>query len=180
MVLIKQAVFFCLITQRKKGKDRIGGVVVAEYIALIYALIVWGVVFLTVKPKRIKELLPMAILGGAFVWLANEVLIFLGFEKFYAGVLPVAGVPVGHFLWGAGAGIFTGEHLGKINKVLMIIILAAVVETLAIISIGIGEMAFINGYSPVYDIVVSAVSLSIFIGISEKFFGNRIHANKMQ
>lgn len=48
-----------------------------RYIYIFYMIITLGVVFILMKPKRIKEMLPVALIGIVILFLTEEYLITL-------------------------------------------------------------------------------------------------------
>jgi len=47
----------------------------AKYIYIIYAIIAWAGVFIFIKPKRIKVLMPVSVLSGLILFSIEIILI---------------------------------------------------------------------------------------------------------
>ena len=77
----------------------------------LYAVILWALVFILIKPPRIKELLPVGIIAGVILFVVEYVLISLGLMQFNKGWILVAGVPLLNPLWGVAAGILVMQYM---------------------------------------------------------------------
>lgn len=78
---------------------------IGHYIHVIYSIIVWVAVFILIKPKHLRELLPVALFSVIVLFGAEVYTLTLGLGWFNNPFLPIVGVPLFHLVWGAGSGI---------------------------------------------------------------------------
>ena len=149
----------------------------AKWINPIFAVLMWVVVFILIKPKRVLELLPTGIIAAILLFVVQLVLISLNLIKFGKGWILVSGVPLFNPIWGAAAGIIIMNYMKDdfSKKIPILIFFSAVSEIAAYIAIVVGNISFVGQYSVFYDYILSFAMLLIFTQISEGLFGNRIY-----
>lgn len=143
----------------------------------LYAVLLWVLVFILIKPARLKELLPVGIIAGVLLFIVEYVLISLGLMQFNKGWLLVAGVPLLNPIWGAAAGILVMQYMKQdfSQKIPLILFFTIVVEIAVYLAIKVGNMSLLGRYGIPYDFLVNFVVLLLLTHISEGLFGRRIY-----
>ena len=154
----------------------------AKWINPIFAVLLWVVVFVLIKPKRVLELLPIGIIAAILLFTVQVVLISLNLIKFGKGWILVSGIPLFNPLWGAAAGIIIMNYMKEdfSKKIPLLLFFTALSEVAAYIAIRVGNMSLVGSYSIFYDYILSFAMLFILTQISEGLFGNRIYKTDVQ
>lgn len=152
---------------------------ITSYIHVIYAVIVWGFALIFIKPKRIKELLPISILAMIILFVAEYFLISLNLYRFNSPMLPIGGIPLFHLIWGAGSGIVVLHYMKKgfTEKVVLIIFFTIVTLAFEYIAESIGAASHLGNFNEIHDAFEDLIILIALVWISEGLWGNRIHSN---
>ena len=144
---------------------------------VINAVVAWVVVFLTVKPERIKQLLPVSLVAIVVLFLVEQFLIYLGLIRFNAGFMKIAGIPLFHFLWAAAGGIFVmnfiKEEFGK--KLPLILVFTFLAEIFQFFAVASGNFSLLGRYTYIVDIPLTFGALLVFVWLSEGLFGKRVY-----
>ncbi|MEG6523205.1 hypothetical protein [Desulfotomaculum sp. 1211_IL3151] len=143
----------------------------------IYAIVLWVLVFVLIKPQRIKELLPIGIIAAAILFMVEYVLISLGLIQFNKGWVLVAGVPLLNPLWGAAAGILVISYMKDdfSKKIPILLFFTIIAEIASYVAIKVGNLSFLGNYSILYDFLLNFVVLLILTQICEGLYGKRIY-----
>ena len=154
----------------------------ARYVNIINAVIVWAVVFIVIKPKRIKELLPIAVLSALILFVFEMFLHGLDLAMFNNPLLPIAGTPFFHLVWGAGSGLifvyFMKEEFSK--KIFVILIFALITGVFGFISEKVGNHSHLGKFNDLYNFAFDYVTLVFLIWIAEGLFMRRIYPNALE
>lgn len=148
-----------------------------RYIYVFYVIIVWAVIFVFIKPQRLKALLPVSLLGVLVLFLTEEFLVTAGLYKFSNAFLPVFGIPFFHLLWGAGAAIIVMNFMPQsfIKKLFTILIFTVITMIFEYFPENYANKAtHVGKYSEIHDAIQDFLSLLILVTFSEGFFGKRI------
>ena len=152
---------------------------IAQYINVIFAVIVWVAVFLLIKPQRIKALLPVGFLAAILLFGVEIFFSLLGLHKFNNPLLPVAEIPLFHLVWAAGSGIIFVNYLKKeFSKNLIIIFFFTVLtEVFTYISDTVGNHSNLGNFNDIYHFIVDFTTLAVLAWASEGLFKERIFSN---
>ncbi|SHK37514.1 hypothetical protein [Desulforamulus aeronauticus] len=143
----------------------------------LYAVILWILVFILIKPPRIKELLPVGIIAGIILFVVEYVLISLGLMQFNKGWILVAGVPLFNPIWGIAAGILVMQYMKQdfSKKIPMILFFTIIVEIAVYVAIEVGNMSLLGRYNLFYDFLVNFVVIVVLTHLAEGLYGQRIY-----
>lgn len=145
---------------------------------LIFAIVTWGFVFIVIKPMRVKELFPVAILSALVLFIGEYLLISLRLFVFNNPLIPIGGIPLFHLIWGAGGGLIGMNYMQKefARKVVTIITFAIVTLPFEIISTSVGASSMINGFNLFYSFIINISGIVMIVWISEGLWGDRIYS----
>lgn len=148
-----------------------------KYLNLLYAIIVWSAVFIFVKRNRIKDLFPIAIFAAGVIALQEAFLISLHLHIFNDPFIPINNVPLFHFIFAAGSGLFMMNYMNKepLKKVLVILIFATVITTLAYISNIIKCCSLLGDFTIIHNFYQNFLVLCFLTLISEAFLYKKIY-----
>lgn len=151
-----------------------------KYIYLIYLLITLCAVFIIVKPKRIKELLPVAFVGIAILFLTEKYLLTLGLYEFSNALVPILGIPLFHLLWGIPAAIILMNFIPRKFAWKLLVILAFTLITMAFeyFPEHHGMARHLGKYGEIHDCIQDYISLILVVWFSEGLFGRHIHSRQ--
>ncbi len=152
-----------------------------SWINIIYALFLWVVVFLLIKPYRIKELLPIGILGAFLLFSVQLTLISLNLLKFNNGVFYIYGIPLFNPVWGAAAAILVMNYMKQnfLWKIPTLLLFTAIATTTTYFALDVGNISFLGKYNIFYDAVLNFFVLLILTHISEGLFGKTLYNKKL-
>lgn len=152
-------------------------VVLARYIYVIYFVISLIVVIIFIKPKRIKELLPVSVLSALILFLIEFTLIKLEVYRFNNPIVSVAGVPLFLLLWGAISGMVVMQLMKKefLLKLIIIILLTLSVLGLEAISEYIGAASHLGKFNNVIEAYFDFLTIVLLVWISEGLWRDRIY-----
>lgn len=77
---------------------------ILRYTHVFYFTLTWLFVLIFIKPKRIKELIPVAILSILVLTVVDVYIISLNLYQFNNPLVNVLGAPLFHLLWAGAAG----------------------------------------------------------------------------
>ena len=150
-----------------------------RYIYIYYVIITWGTVFFLMKPRRIKELLPIALIGIIILFSTEKYLLTLDLFRFPNAVFPIFGVPFFHLIWGGAAAMiflnFMPQNFAK--KLLTVLVFTGITLLFEYFPEHHGKAQHIGKYSEIHDAIQDFFSLVLVLWFSEGFFGKRIHSN---
>ena len=150
---------------------------IARYLNVLFAIIVWVAVFILLKPQRIKQLLPVAVLSVIVLFGVEVYFKSLGLHKYNNPFLPIAGIPLFHLIWGAGSGIIFVNYIKKefSQKLIMILFFTILTGVFAYISDMVGNHSNLRGFNDLDHFVLNFFTLSFLIWASEGLFGKQIY-----
>ena len=152
----------------------------AIYIYLIYFIISVIVVIAFIKPKRIKELLPVAVLSVLLLFSIELLLIKLDLYRFNNPIVSIGGVPLFLLLWGATSGIVVMQLMNGtfLKKVITILLLTLAVLGLESISEYVNAASHLGKFNDIAEAFIDFITLVLLVWISEGLWGDRIHNKK--
>lgn len=154
----------------------------ARYINVIFAILVWAAGFIIIKPKKVIELWPIALLAALVLFGTELFFTSLNLYKFNNPFLPIAGIPLFHLIWGAGSGLifiyFMKKEFGK--KLAIILMFTVIVEIFGYFSFQVGNHSMFGNFNRVYHSVEDFIVLSFLVWIAEGMFKKRIYPNAFE
>lgn len=154
---------------------------IAKWISPIFAIVVWAVIFILIKPRRIKELLPIGLIAALILFTTDEILISLRAIKFNQPLLPIAGQPLFHLVWGAGGGILLINYLKEeFSKKLPIILFFGIATVFfEYVAETAGSYTTVREFTFTHDFLIDIFSLAFLVWVSEGLFGDLIYRRKV-
>lgn len=151
-------------------------------INIIYAIFIWIIVFVLIKPNRIKELLPIGFLGAIILFLVQLTLISLNLIKFNKSVFDIASIPLFNPIWGAGAAILVMNYMKQdfLRKIPVLLFFTTISMLASYFAVEVGNISFLGKYSYFYDTVLNFFVLLVLAQTSEGLFGNIIYNKNKQ
>ncbi|OGO80021.1 MAG: hypothetical protein A2Y21_11530 [Clostridiales bacterium GWC2_40_7] len=146
-----------------------------RYYNVFFSIIIWLYAFIVIKPKRIKQLLPVGLISALVLYCTSYFFGTLGAYGFIDPLLPVFGIPFFAIVWAAGIGIVVMYYMPKefYKKIIVIAIFT-------VISRFIDYLALLTGYHVHYNfkwfnvIIQDFTAISFLVFLSEGLFGKRI------
>lgn len=150
---------------------------ILRYTHLIYFILTWLFVLIFIKPKRIKELIPIAVLSVLILTVVDVYIISLNLYQFNNPLVNVLGAPLFHLLWAGAAGIVFVHYMkpGFAKKFVTVIFFTIITLILEFISEKAGVASRLGGYSILHSAFLDFATLVILLWISEGLYGNRIY-----
>lgn len=150
----------------------------AKYYNPIAAVAVWAAVFLIIKPKRIKRLLPVGIYGLILMLAIELIAKTVGNYKFTTGLVMVAGTPLFHFPFGLGSVLLVAHFLGlqkDFNMKLLVILIFAVIDQMVFLgAVLVGNVSVSPHFPPLAKMFRDVMTLSFFAFTAEGWFGRML------
>lgn len=148
-----------------------------KWINVLFVPLLWGVVFILIKPQRIRELLPVGVIAAIILFVTQLLLISLNLIRFEKAWIFVLGVPLFNPLWGAAAGILVMNYMKESfsKKIPLLFFFSAIAEAAAYAAVRAGNLSFFGEYTLMHDFIVSFVALLVLTQISEGLYGERIY-----
>lgn len=146
--------------------------VLSSFIHIIYAILVWGFLLIFIKPQRIKELWPAALLAVVLLFATEYFLISLKLYKFNNPGISLGGIPLFHLLWGAGGGIVFTHYIKKAftDKILMILLFTAIVVSLEAVVELVGAASHLGRFTQVHEAFLDIILLSAFVWVIDNLW----------
>lgn len=146
-----------------------------RYYTLFYTIIAAVYIIIFIKPRRIKQLLPVGILSAAVLFCQTIFFEVIGIYGFKDPVLPILGMPFFVIILGFCYGIIVMHHMpGDFHKKLLVIAGFVLVTRLA------DELALYTGYHIHNNfhwfnvIIQDFVATSFIVFLAEGIWGKRI------
>lgn len=147
-----------------------------RYTHIIYFAATWIFVFIFIGFKRIRELLPVAVLGVLTLTTVDLYVTSLGLYQFNKPVVNILGTPLFHLLWGGGAAVvfiyYTGQGFNR--KLVNVIFFTIITLILEFIAEKAGVAQRLGNYGYLHSAILDFSSLVVLLWISEGLYGNRI------
>ncbi len=135
---------------------------------LVWAVVMWLLVFILVPLNRLRLLWPVAIVSILLLFVMNFTFIQLGYYHFTKNAPAIAGVPLFVLIGGAGGGILLMNWMQRNSfyKMLLVLLFSGllVLATEALIRSGAFEMQ--NGFNQTLHYFINVAGLSILVWLS--------------
>lgn len=150
---------------------------ILHYTHLFYFAFTWIFVFIFIKPKRIKELTPIAVLGVIGLTLVDVYITSLNLYQYNNPVVNVMGAPLFHLLWGGGAAIVYIHYMkpGFTRKLVNVILFTIITLALEFIAEKAGVASRLGSYSVLHSALLDFSTLVVLLWVAEGLYGNRIY-----
>ena len=150
---------------------------ILKYTHLFYFLATWIFVFIFIRPKRIKELIPIAVLGVIALTVVDVYITSLNLYQYNNPLVNVLGAPLFHLLWGGGAGIVYIHYMkpGFTRKFVNVIVFTMITLVLEFISEKAGVAQRLGSYSYLHSALLDFGTLVVLLWVAEGLYGNRIY-----
>lgn len=149
---------------------------ILRYTHVAFMIFVWLYVFIFIKPKRIKDLLPIGLLALIIIFVTEEFLISLGLYQFNKPLINVFGTPFYHLIWSAGSGIIYMNYMKKefVKQVLVVLLFTLLTLGFEYLAEKAGVASHLDGYKETHQFLVDLAALVILKWVSIGLFGDRI------
>ena len=153
-----------------------------RYTHIFYFAFTWIFIFIFIKPSRIKELLPIAVLGVITLTVVDLYVTSLGLYQYNSPVVNILGTPLFHLLWGGGAGIVFIHYMkpGFNHKFINVLFFTMITLVLEFIAEKAGVAQRLGNYSYLHSILLDFAALVILLWVSEGLYGNRIYKSEVK
>ncbi len=153
---------------------------VLRYTHVFYFAFTWVYVFIFIKPKRLKELIPMAVLGIIALMTVDMYIISLNLYQFNKPLIPIFGAPIFHLLWAGGAGIVYIHYMrpGFTRKFVNVVMFTIITMALEYIAEQAGVAQRLGGYSYLHSALLDFATLVVILWIAEGLYGDRIYEGR--
>lgn len=150
---------------------------ILKYTHVFYFAVTWVFVFIFIKPKRIKELIPVAVLGVIGLTIVDVYITSLNLYQYNNPVVNVFGAPLFHLLWAGGGGIVFIHYMkpGFTHKFVNVILFTMITLALEFIAEKAGVAQRLGSYTVLHSALLDFGSLVVLLWITEGLYGNRIY-----
>lgn len=150
---------------------------IVRYTHAFYFAITWIYVLIFIKPKRIKELIPIAVLGIITLTIVDVYITSLNLYQYNKPLFNILGAPLFHLLWGGGAGIVFIHYMrpGFTRKFVNVIFFTIITLSLEFIAEKAGVAQRLGSYSYIHSALLDFASLVVLLWVAEGLYGNRIY-----
>lgn len=148
-----------------------------RYTHIIYFAVTWIFVFIFIGFKRMRELLPVAVLGVITLTVFDLYITSLGLYQYNNPVVNILGTPLFHLLWGGGAAIVYIHYMqpGFSRKFVSVIFFTIITLVLEFIAEKAGVAQRLGNYSYLHSAFLDFAALVILLWIAEGLYGRRIY-----
>lgn len=150
---------------------------ILRYTHLFYFVVTWIFVLVVIKPKRIKELIPVAVLGVMILTVFDVYITSLKLYRYINPLVNILGAPLFHLLWGGGAAIVYIHYMrpGFTRKLVNIVLFTMITLSLELGAEKAGVAQRLGEYSFLHSAALDFAALVVLLWISEGLYGNRIY-----
>jgi hypothetical protein len=158
---------------------KIGVIIIGilRYTHLFYCIATWLFVLVFIKAKRIKELLPIAVMSMVALMITDEFVVTTGLYKFNNPLIDIMGAPLFHILWGGAAGIVFINYMKPdfTNKFVMVVLFTIITLALEFIAEQAGVATRLGNFDVIHSAFIDSGTLVVLLWISEGLYGDRIY-----
>jgi hypothetical protein len=133
--------------------------------------------FILIKPIRIKELLPVSIVGMIILFVSEKGLLSLNLYSFPNAMFPIFGISLFHLLWCGICSIIIMYYMPPIflSKIPILIAITFALEIIEYFTETSGYAKSLGLYTDLQDSIFDFACLLLFVWICEGLFNKRIH-----
>ena len=153
---------------------------ILRYTHLFYCIGTWLFALIVIKPNRIKQLLPIAVMAMIALMITDEFIVTTVLYKFNNPLFNIMGAPLFHILWGGAAGIVFINYMkpGFTNKFVMIVLFTVITLALEFIAEQAGVASRLGDFNIIHSAFIDFLTLIALLWISEGLYGDRIYNKK--
>ena len=148
---------------------------------LIWATLLWLLVFILIPFDRIKTIWPAAVISMVLGFLLNYAFIQWGYWEFTRYLVLIAGVPPFHVLGIGAGGILFVNWIKRdfVNKVIVVVFWSVLLTLAEFIMIYVDAYQFLKGFNYTLAFIrnVAGLSFSVWLSImllgEEKVYGGK-------
>lgn len=148
-----------------------------SYTHLFYFVFCLLFVIVFIKPSRIRELLPIAVISIIILTIVDIYIISTGLYQFNKPLFGFYGAPLFHLLWAGTAGIVFINYIrpGFSRKLVTIVFFTLITLSLEFIAEKAGVASRSGNYNPIHSALLDFGTLVILLWVSEGLYGDRIY-----
>lgn len=153
---------------------------ILEYTHVFYFAVTWIFIFIFLSPKRIKELIPIAVLGFVTLTIVDVYVTSLNLYQYNKPLLNIWGAPLFHLLWGGGAGIVFIHYSrpGFTRKFINVVLFTLITLALEFIAEKAGVAQRLGNFGVLHSVLLDFSSLVVLLWVAEGLYGNRIYKKR--
>jgi len=151
-----------------------------RYTHIIYFAATWIFVLIFIGSKRVRELLPVAVLGILSLTSVDLYVTSLGLYQFNKPVINILGAPLFHLLWGGGAAIVFVHYTkqGFSRKFVSVVFFTIITLIFDFIAEKAGVSQRLGNFSYLHSGILDFASLVVLLWVSEGLYGHRIFGDR--
>jgi hypothetical protein len=150
---------------------------ILRYTHVFYFIATCVFVLTFIRFKRIKELLPIAVIAMVALMIIDEFVITTGLYKFNNPLVSIMGAPLFHILWAGAAGIVFINYMKPdfMNKYVLVVLFTIITLALEFIAEQAGVASRLGNYNILHSAIIDLGTLIVLLWISEGLYGDRIY-----
>lgn len=152
--------------------------------SILWAIILWLLVFILIPPERIKQLWPVAVISFIWMYILNYTFVRFGYYQFIHQFAMVGGVPLLIPVGGSAGGILLMNWMQRnpLLKILIILVFASFLHFGTTIFMKFNAFTMYFNHFLHFAVNIAGVSILIFLSFAfvdeEKIYeGNKIRFN---
>ncbi len=140
---------------------------------LIWAVALWGAVFILIPRERIKRLWPVAVISLIMMTLLTYLFVLLGYYHFTKYLILFSGIPPFHVLGGSAGGILLMNWMPRdpLYKLLVVILFSSLFTLAGFLFDLLNVIKFTRGFNHFLDFFVNLAGISFLVWLSFALVG---------
>ncbi|MDD4237070.1 MAG: hypothetical protein PHT62_00745 [Desulfotomaculaceae bacterium] len=143
---------------------------------LVWAVVLWLLVFTLVPFDRFKLLWPVVVIATLLLFAMNFTFIQLGYYHFTKSAPAIFGVPLFVLVGGAGGGVLLMNWMQRNSfyKMLLVLVFSGLLVLATEVFIRTGAFEMQNGFNQILHYFINVAGLSILVWLSLAVTGEEI------
>ncbi|OPX86321.1 MAG: hypothetical protein A4E53_03231 [Pelotomaculum sp. PtaB.Bin104] len=135
---------------------------------LVWAILLWALVFILIPIERIKILWPVAVAAPILLFIIDYIFVKLGYFQFTKFLVLIAGVPPFHLLGGSAGALLLMNWMQKnpLIKVLLVASFSGLLVLSAHLFETLDAFTYLSGFNHILDYVLNVAGLSVLVWVS--------------
>lgn len=140
---------------------------------VIWAIVLWAIVFILIPFDRIKTIWPIAVLSTVWMFILGYTFIHLGYYHYTRYIAAIGGVPVFHLIGSGAGGLLLVNWLQRsaLSKILIVAIFSGLLSLSAYIFMLLDVFKMTNGFNHILHFTVNVAGVSILVWLSLALVG---------
>lgn len=140
---------------------------------LVWAVLLWVVVFVLIPMERIKELLPVAAISFIWMFILELIFVTLGYYRYTKWIVIIAGVPLFHLVGGAAGGMLLLNWIGKnpLSKVFSVSLFSMLLSASEYVIVHFGAFKHLHDFNYLISFIFNIAGLSFLVWFSIAIVG---------